>query len=155
VNTSADLETVVLCVDGSDVAARAVDAGLALLKSAERVLLVTVVEHSDPTLVTGTGMAGGVVSIEEFEELDQIAAAEGWSTAEDAATHLKVDDPEIHVLRGDPGPALCAFARSTEARAIVMGSRGRGGIKRALLGSVSDYVVRNAPCPVVITGPAV
>jgi nucleotide-binding universal stress UspA family protein len=35
-----------------------------------------------------------------------------------------------------------------------MGSRGRGGIKRALLGSVSDFVVRNASCPVVITGPA-
>jgi nucleotide-binding universal stress UspA family protein len=35
-----------------------------------------------------------------------------------------------------------------------MGSRGRGGIKRALLGSVSDYVVRNARCPVVVTGPS-
>jgi len=32
-----------------------------------------------------------------------------------------------------------------------MGSRGRGGVKRALLGSVSDYVTRNAPCSVVIT----
>jgi nucleotide-binding universal stress UspA family protein len=35
-----------------------------------------------------------------------------------------------------------------------MGSRGRGGIKRALLGSVSDYVVRNAHCSVVITRPS-
>jgi nucleotide-binding universal stress UspA family protein len=38
------------------------------------------------------------------------------------------------------------------ARAVVLGTRGRGGIARALLGSVSDYVVRNAPCPVVVTG---
>jgi nucleotide-binding universal stress UspA family protein len=36
-----------------------------------------------------------------------------------------------------------------------MGSRGRGGIKRALLGSVSDHVVRNAPCPVVIARPTI
>jgi nucleotide-binding universal stress UspA family protein len=59
------------------------------------------------------------------------------------------------VLRGSPGPALCSLARSIDAQAIVMGSRGRGGIKRALLGSVSDHVVRNAPCPVVIVGPDV
>jgi len=36
------------------------------------------------------------------------------------------------------------------ARAIVLGTRGRGGITRALLGSVSDYVTRAAPCTVVI-----
>jgi nucleotide-binding universal stress UspA family protein len=38
-----------------------------------------------------------------------------------------------------------------DAVAIVVGSRGRGGLKRAFLGSVSDYVVRNAPCSVVVT----
>jgi nucleotide-binding universal stress UspA family protein len=33
----------------------------------------------------------------------------------------------------------------------VMGSRGRGGIRRALMGSVSDSVVRHAHCPVMVT----
>jgi nucleotide-binding universal stress UspA family protein len=46
---------------------------------------------------------------------------------------------------------LCELAEEIGAGAIVIGSRGRGGFKRALLGSVSDYVVRNAPCPVVVT----
>ena len=54
-------------------------------------------------------------------------------------------------MRGDPGRALCELATQLPARGIVMGTRGRGAIKRALLGSVSDYVVRNAPCPVIIT----
>jgi nucleotide-binding universal stress UspA family protein len=117
-------------------------------------MVVTVVEASDPMLVTGTGMAGGVVTTEEFEELDRTAASEGWAIVEGEVARLDIDDPEIHVLRGDPGPTLCSFARETHARAILMGSRGRGGIKRALLGSVSDHVVRNAPCPVVIAGPA-
>jgi nucleotide-binding universal stress UspA family protein len=151
--TTSDLETVVLCVDRSDAALQAVGAGFALLKSARRVLVVTVVEEADPTLVTGTGMAGGVMSADEFEELDRATAAEGWATAEEAAERLDVRDPEIHVLRGSPGPALCSLARELHAHVIVVGSRGRGGIKRALLGSVSDHVVRNAPCPVVITGP--
>ena len=34
----------------------------------------------------------------------------------------------------------------------MVGSRGRGGLKRAVLGSVSDHIVRNAPCPVLVTG---
>ena len=152
--TSPVLETVVLCVDGSEEAEQAVQAGFALLAPVKRVVVVSVVEASDPTLVTGTGMAGGVISVEEYEELDQEAAQEGWGHAERAAKQLGLRDPEIHVLRGSPGEALCSFAREAHARSIVMGSRGRGGIKRALLGSVSDHVVRNAPCPVVITGPA-
>jgi nucleotide-binding universal stress UspA family protein len=140
-----------LCVDGSEAALEAVTNGLELLRSPQRVLVVAVVEASDPMLVTGTGMAGGVMSSDDFEELDRAAAADGWKLAEEAAARLHLDASEIHVLRGTPGPALCALATQLPATAIVMGSRGRGGVARALLGSVSDYVVRNAPCPVVIS----
>jgi nucleotide-binding universal stress UspA family protein len=149
-STSPAGESFVLCVDGSDAAMQAVDAGRSLLEPAKRLLVVTVVEETDPTPIAGPEMPRGVVSGEEFIELDSIASAEGWATAEREAERLAVDDPELHVLLGDPGPVLCAFARESHARAIVMGSRGHGAIKRALLGSVSDYVVRNAPCPVVI-----
>jgi nucleotide-binding universal stress UspA family protein len=47
---------------------------------------------------------------------------------------------------------LCSFAEEVTADVIVLGTRGRGRIKRALLGSVADYVVRNAACPVLVTG---
>jgi nucleotide-binding universal stress UspA family protein len=150
-DTTPGLETLVLCVDGSDAAMQAVDAGLALIASVKRVAVVTVVEETDPTTVAGTGPSG-VVSGEDFIEVDRLAAAGGWETAEREAARIDADDPDLHVLLGDPGPVLCAFARDVQARAIVMGSRGHGVIKRAFLGSVSDYVVRNAPCPVVITG---
>ena len=51
---------------------------------------------------------------------------------------------------GDPGRALCDLAAERGATVIVAGSRGRGGLKRAVLGSVSDHLVRNAPCPVLV-----
>jgi nucleotide-binding universal stress UspA family protein len=145
-------DTVVLCVDGSDASIQAVTAGLALLRPETRAVVVTVVEASDPSLVTGGGHAGGVMSVQELDELDRSQLAEGDAIVADASARLGLTDPELLVLRGDAGRALCALASERPAQAIVMGSRGRGKIKRALLGSVSDYVVRNAPCPVVITG---
>jgi nucleotide-binding universal stress UspA family protein len=148
--TPAALETLVLCVDGSDASMQAVNAGRALFESAKRVVVVTVVDEADRTSISGTGAPSGVVSGEEFIELDQMASAEGWATVEREAARLGIDDPELHVLLGDPGAVLCAFAQGMHAGAIVIGSRGHGAIKRALLGSVSDYVVRNAPCPVVV-----
>lgn len=47
------------------------------------------------------------------------------------------------------GEAILAFARESNASLIVMGTHGRGGMSRAVLGSASDYVVRHADCPVV------
>jgi nucleotide-binding universal stress UspA family protein len=144
---------VLVAVDDSDASLDAARSGLALLPSDTPVVVVTAVPVSDPTLVTGTGMAGGVVSPEELGLMDETRVAEGNAAVARAAGALRRNDAETIVVRGDAGPALCDFARERNARAIVMGSRGRGGIKRALLGSVSDYVVRNADCPIIITRP--
>ncbi len=58
---------------------------------------------------------------------------------------------ETLVVGGHGGPALCRLAAEVGAAAVIVGSRGRGGLKRALLGSVSDYIVRNAPCSVIVS----
>jgi nucleotide-binding universal stress UspA family protein len=142
----------VLCTDGSELAHRALENGIALLKPGPAVLIVTVVEPSDPTLLTGTGIAGGTMSPEAFDELERQAEAEGDAIVKSAAARLGTDGLETLVLRGGPGDSVCDLARELDATAIVLGTRGRGGLKRALLGSVSDYVVRNAPCPVIIVG---
>ena len=144
--------TVILCADGSDLATRALAAGLAITGSDLTPIVVTVAEEVDPMLLTGTGIAGGTMSGESFERLVQERRLGAGTVVRETAQALHLDDVETRVLEGAPGPALCAFASEVSARAIVIGSRGRGGLKRALLGSVSDYVVRNAPCPVVVTG---
>ncbi len=72
----------------------------------------------------------------------------------DTAAALGLDPTQTIVLEGVPGPTLCAYAAEVGADAIVVGTRGRGGLRRALLGSVSDHVVRHAPCPVVVTNAA-
>jgi nucleotide-binding universal stress UspA family protein len=142
---------VLVAVDGSDLSLHAARAGLGLLGDPADALIVTVVEPGDPMAVTGTGMAGGTMSPEDFEEVERTRHDSGARIVADAATALGLPEAATRVLQGDPGKELCALAADLGVRALIIGSRGRGGLKRALLGSVSDYVVRNAPCPVVIT----
>jgi nucleotide-binding universal stress UspA family protein len=57
---------------------------------------------------------------------------------------------EAHLAVGRPAEEIVAYAQDQGAGLIVMGSRGQGGIRRALMGSVSDSVVRHAHCPVMV-----
>ena len=57
---------------------------------------------------------------------------------------------EAHLVRGRPDREIVHLSEEIRAGLIVMGSRGLGGVRRALMGSVSDSVVRHAHCPVLI-----
>ena len=49
----------------------------------------------------------------------------------------------------DPGKAICQNVKKYKAHMVVMGSRGLSKLKKALIGSVSDHVLRNAGIPVL------
>jgi nucleotide-binding universal stress UspA family protein len=57
---------------------------------------------------------------------------------------------ESHLLIGRPDAAIVWLAEELGAGLVVVGSRGLRGIRRALIGSVSDSVVRHAHCPVMV-----
>lgn len=61
---------------------------------------------------------------------------------------------EFLVWEGDPGSSIAAAADAERADLVVVGTRGRSGAGRMLLGSVSDHVVRNASCPVLVVRPS-
>ena len=58
-----------------------------------------------------------------------------------------------HLRMGEVALEIVALAEELGADLIVMGSRGLGGVRRALMGSVSDSVVRHAHCPVLVVRP--
>jgi nucleotide-binding universal stress UspA family protein len=60
---------------------------------------------------------------------------------------------EFLVWDGDPGDSIAAAAEAEHADLVVVGTRGRSGAERMLLGSVSDHVVRHAECPVLVVRP--
>jgi nucleotide-binding universal stress UspA family protein len=57
---------------------------------------------------------------------------------------------QAHLMMGDAAREIVHLAEDIEAGLVVVGSRGRGGIRRTLMGSVSDSVVRHAHCPVLV-----
>eukprot|EP00249_Psilotum_nudum_P010569 c22619_g1_i2 orf=233-775(+) len=57
---------------------------------------------------------------------------------------------ETMVAFNDPRDAICEAVEKLHCDFLVIGSHGYGAVKRTLLGSVSDYCVHNAKCPVVI-----
>jgi nucleotide-binding universal stress UspA family protein len=59
-------------------------------------------------------------------------------------------DVSFMVWTGDPGDQIIAAAEAEGIDMLVVGSHGRGPVGRLLLGSVSEHVVRNAPCPVLV-----
>jgi nucleotide-binding universal stress UspA family protein len=71
------------------------------------------------------------------EQVERIRAAGGIVT-------------EAHLRLGRPDNQIVWVAEKLGAGLIVIGSRGHGGVRRALMGSVSDSVVRHAHCPVLV-----
>jgi nucleotide-binding universal stress UspA family protein len=143
--------TVVIGTDGSDDAIAAAQRALEVLASDADVHLVCVAE--EPAVVTAgvvSGFAGGIATPETVDAAWNTAMEEATAALERTRSALGVAIVQSHIERGAPGPVLCDRARALGADVMAVGSRGRGAIRRALLGSVSSHVVHNAPCAVLV-----
>ena len=96
--------TALLCTDGSDLSVAALAAGRAVVDPGLTPVLVTVIEPSDPSLVTGTGFAAGVLSPEELAAEDEARTAEATATLADVATRLGLAAAEQRIVVGAPAP---------------------------------------------------
>lgn len=81
------------------------------------------------------------------------AAADGEQRHLAAATDIAAErgaSVNTELLQGDPKSEIIQFAEDHDFDHIVMGSRGRSGMSRLLLGSVAETVVRHSPVPVTV-----
>lgn len=147
--------TTLVCTDGSELATAAAVDGIRLLAPTDRTVVLCVVTEPHVVLpYDASGMAGAAIEPAEMMEIEQDAVAEGERHAEATATALRaagMPAVDTKVVLGAPAHAICDVATELSATTIVIGSRGHGGIRRAVLGSVSDHVVRHSPCPVLVT----
>lgn len=82
-----------------------------------------------------------------YPQREEIEAAQAELAA--AAARAGVAPTLDVIVAPQAGPAIVQAAKESGADLIVMGTHGRGPVRRALLGSVADYVTRHADCPVV------
>ena len=139
--------TILLATDGSKEAGLAARTAVDLAESTSSELHVVTAVRKFPTAaydVYNEAMADALRQETRHvldEEVRKIEEAGGTV----ARAHVRMDD------RRDE--AIVRLAEEISAGLIVMGSRGLGGLSRALMGSVSDSVVRHAHCPVMIVRP--
>ena len=89
----------------------------------------------------------------EIEELQRTSEQRAREMLEEEVGKVRSAGSTVaqgHLIEGRVAPEVVALAEEIGAGLIVLGSRGHGGIRRALMGSVSDSVVRHAHCPVLV-----
>lgn len=133
------MQRIVVGYDGSEESKRALERATSLGRSGASVTIVAAVEvgsHGPRNM--------GALNDDELRAEREVLDA--------ARTNLKAEGLEVHTVEGEGSPheVLIEAAKEVDADLIIVGTRGRGGVKRALMGSTSTKVVQHAPCDVLV-----
>jgi nucleotide-binding universal stress UspA family protein len=144
---------ILLSTDGSDVARKGVKHGIALAKALNAKL--TVITVTEPLPVDyGSGHAGGwFPSQEEFDRFDAACKERAGKVLDEVramAEQVGISAELMHVPDSHPATAIIERAKSGGCDLIVMGSHGRRGIRKLLLGSQTSEVLVDGSVPVLV-----
>jgi len=140
-----DDTTVLVAFDGSDPGVAALEFALREYPDAD----ITVLTVVTPALSGGEGIGGFPASSEVRFEQAREEAEDRLDEARALADQAGVDvDTAVEV--GRPASVIVEYADEHDAESVVLGSHGRDGLSRVLLGSVAEAVVRQSPVPVTV-----
>jgi nucleotide-binding universal stress UspA family protein len=145
------LTHMLIATDGSELAEKAVDEGLALAaKTGVRVTAVTVTEGWSALEMTERARAGATNPIAEFAAIAERRAKEVLSRVVAKANALQVPCETVHRAESTPAEAIVEEADKRNCDMIVMASHGRRGIDRLLVGSQTLRVLALTTRPVLV-----
>lgn len=140
-------QSILVAFDGSDPATRAIETAVTAFVDPD----VTVVHVLDPAALVGyAGMEGAVMTdLERIRESREEEAAQLLSEAEEIADAAGASIETVTKV-GDIANAVVQHAEEEEMDHVVVGSHGRKGVRRLLLGSVAERIVRRSPVSVTV-----
>jgi len=137
-------DTIVIATDGSDSVRRAVDVAVDVaVRFDAEVHALYVVDRGEVESTPDEVRDDLREALDDHGEaaIDQVTDA---AAARDASLEITTD-----VREGRPAPEISGYAREVGADVVAMGTRGRHGENRFLIGSVAERVVRTCPIPVL------
>jgi nucleotide-binding universal stress UspA family protein len=142
---------ILLATDGSEEAELALSSAVDLANSTNSQLHVVTVAPWSPDAAYAVHEAS--FSWQTYEDASEAVRKEAREILDKQVRKIEEAGgtvKEAHLRRGRRDQEIVRVAEDIGAGLIVMGSRGLGGIRRALMGSVSDSVIRHAHCPVLV-----
>ncbi|MSQ30926.1 MAG: universal stress protein [Dehalococcoidia bacterium] len=142
-------QNAIITTDGSDVAASALKHAPQVVAPDGRIVVVEVVDSVGQVLAKTTPAGfelGGMVDAGLAEEI--VAAQRGeaqkhLNAAKAALMAAGLKNVETVILDGTPGDRIVELASTRKSDVVIMSTHGRSGLRRVVLGSVADHVLRH------------
>ena len=143
---------ILISTDGSEMARRGVDHGLALAKSlGTSATIITVTEILLPVFASVPEPAAFAnYNYQEYAHIQKEAAAAILAEAMKEADRIGLEADTLCVEQSAPASAIVETADARGCDLIVMSSHGRRGLRRLMLGSVTSEVLALSPIPVLV-----
>jgi len=145
VAASGDSRKLLLATDLSEASSSATDEAFELASRLGAALLVVSVIDPGSLLLPGGRFRARVDQVRERREQQAQALVERGREMGLEVSFL--------IWSGDPGDMIVEAAEAEHVDMVLVGSHGRGAVGRFFIGSVSEHVVRHAPCPVLVVRP--
>lgn len=142
-----EIKIIVVPVDFSKITAKLIDYSIYMAEK----LSATIHFIHAVTYVTGDAMLGVPFAVEY--EAKMLAAAQEKMTNLLEDNREKAPGCSGEVVAGDPVDTIVDTAKDKEADLIIIGTHGTKGLEKILLGSVTERVLKRAPCPVLTMNP--
>lgn len=138
-------DRILVPTDGSDPAKPAIEMALDLAETHNAVLHVLYIVDQPSTV---SGMGEGFSGLDDLLNTLEKRGQEATKAVVEQAKERSIETTTA-VRRGNPHDDILSYAEDNDIDVIVMGTHGRTGVKRALLGSVTESVVRHSEIPVL------